>query len=166
MKKLILAFLSMVIWILLVWPFSSGDVDWHSIGIGVFASIIVGILFGNAFTDSPYKFFEIKRYFWLVYFVVVFVWSFLEASVDFAYRVLHPDLPIRPGIIKVKTKLKRKSGIAILANSIGFAPGAVSVEIVDGFLYIHMACIRYKDTDDATAVVVRRFERILARILE
>ncbi|MCM8816560.1 MAG: Na+/H+ antiporter subunit E [Candidatus Omnitrophica bacterium] len=166
MKRLVLALLSFIVWILLIWPFTAYGIDWQGIIIGIFSSIIVGILFGDAFTDSPHRFFEIRRYLWLIYFIFVFVWSFLEASFDFAYRVLHPSLPIKPGIIKVKTKLKKRAGIAMLANSIGFAPGAVTVEVVGDTLYIHMACLKYQDTDEATAYVVRRFERILERIFE
>lgn len=166
MRKLVLALISFIVWILLSWPFNSHGVDWQSVVIGIFASTIVGILFGDVFTDSPHRFFEIRRYLWLLYFIVVFIWSFLEAGFDFAYRILHPSLPIRPGIIKVKTKLKKRAGIAVLANSIGFAPGAVTVEIVGDTLYIHMAALKYQDTDEATAYVVRRFERILERIFE
>ncbi len=166
MKKLVLSVISFIAWILLAWPFTQAGLDRQSIVVGVLASIIVGILFGDAFTDSPHKFFEPIRYFWFVYFCVVFAWSFLEASVDFAYRVLHPSLPIRPGIIKVRTRLKKRAGIAILANSIGFAPGAVTVEVEKDVLYIHMVCIRYEDTEEATAVIVRRFEKILERIFE
>lgn len=166
MKKLVLTLISFVVWILLVWPFNVNGLDWEGIIIGIFSSIIVGILFGDVFTDSPHRFFEIRRYLWLFYFIIVFVWSFLEASFDFAYRVLHPSLPIRPGIIKVKTRLKKKTGIAILANSIGFAPGAVTVEVVGDTLYIHMACLKYQDTYEATAYVVRKFEHILERIFE
>ncbi|MCX7704672.1 MAG: Na+/H+ antiporter subunit E [bacterium] len=166
MKKLVLSMISFIVWVLLSWPFTPHGIDWQAIVVGIVASGFVGILFGDVFTDSPHRFFELKRYFWLLYFIAVFVWAFLEASFDFAYRVLHPSLPIRPGIIKVKTKLKKRAGIAMLANSIGFAPGAVTVEVIGDTLYIHMACLRYQDTEEATAYVVRRFERILERIFE
>lgn len=166
MKKIVLAFISFIVWILLIWPFGPERFDIQGIIIGIFASLIVGILFGEAFTDSPSRFFEIKRYFWLICFVFVFIWEFIDAAIDFAYRVIHPSMPIRPGIIKVKTKLTKKSGIAMLANAIGFAPGAVTVEINDGLLYIHMANIKYETTEEATEAVVRRFERILERIFE
>ncbi len=122
MRKLVLSVLCFIVWILLTWPFSEYGIDWQEITIGIISSIIVGIIFGDAFTESPYKFFEIKRYLWLIYFIMVFVASFIQASFDFAWRVLHPSLPIKPGIIKVKTRLKRNTAIAILANSIGFVP--------------------------------------------
>jgi multicomponent Na+:H+ antiporter subunit E len=167
MKKLVLGIISFIVWILLVWPFSEYGIDYVSLMVGIVASVIVGLFFGDVFTESPHKFFEPKRYFWLIYFVFLFAGAFIDASFDFAYRVLHPSLPIKPGIIKVRTILKRKSAIAILANCMGFAPGAVTVEIGDdGILYIHMACIRYTDTQDATAAFVKRFETILKRILE
>ncbi|HOL36104.1 MAG TPA: Na+/H+ antiporter subunit E [bacterium] len=167
MKKLVLSIVSLVVWILLVWPFSPDGIDYQSLFIGIIASGIVGLFFGDAFTESPHKFFEPRRYFWLICFVFVFAAAFIDASIDFAWRVLHPSLPIKPGIIKVRTSLKRKSAIAILANCMGFAPGAVTVEIgEDGILYIHMACIKHFDKGEITPLFVRKFERILKGIFE
>ncbi|MGB9642024.1 MAG: Na+/H+ antiporter subunit E [Candidatus Ratteibacteria bacterium] len=167
MKKLTLSIVALVIWILLVWPFSPSGFDYQSLFVGIVASCIVGLFFGDSFTESPHKFFEPKRYLWFIYFVLVFAVAFIDASIDFAWRVLHPSLPIKPGIIKVKTTLKRKSAIAILANCMGFAPGAVTVEIGDnGIFYIHMACIKRVKEGEITPAFVRKFERILKGIFE
>ncbi|OQB71972.1 MAG: Na(+)/H(+) antiporter subunit E1 [candidate division TA06 bacterium ADurb.Bin131] len=167
MRKIILALFSLIVWVLLVWPFTPWGFDYQSFLVGIIVSIFVGILFGDVFTESPHKFFEPKRYMWFICFVFVFFWEFLHASFDFAYRVLHPELPINPGIIKVKTNLKKEFAIGILANCIGFAPGAVTVEVSeDNYLYIHMAFIRHIGAEEPGAYVIRRFERILKRIFE
>ncbi|HPP66581.1 MAG TPA: Na+/H+ antiporter subunit E [bacterium] len=167
MKKFVLFVISLIIWLLLTWPFTKYGFDYEGLIVGILAAMLVAILFGDVFTESPHKFFEPKRYLWFIGFVFVFFWEFLHASMDFAYRILHPNLPIRPGIIKIKTELKREFAIAILANCIGFAPGAVTVAIgQDNYLYIHMAFIRDTDPEKATGYVVRRFEMILKRIFE
>jgi len=46
-----------------------------------------------------------------------------KANIHVAYIVIHPLLPIKPGIVKVKTKLKRDSALTMLANSITLTPG-------------------------------------------
>ena len=86
-----------------------------------------------------------------------------------AYRVIHPDLPIRPGTIKVKTDLKSDVGLTLLANSITLTPGTTTVDIdkEKGLIYIHWLYIR--DDYDKTAMklkVVEKFENILRKIFE
>ena len=56
---------------------------------------------------------------------------------DVAYRVLHPKLPIDPGLIKIRTKLKSDISKALLANSLSLTPGSTTVDIIGDQLYIH-----------------------------
>ncbi|GAH99268.1 unnamed protein product, partial [marine sediment metagenome] len=86
---------------------------------------------------------------------------------DVAYRVLHPRLPIKPGIVKVKTSLKTPTGRVALANSITLTPGTLSVEITEeGYLYVHWIMVRTTDIKEATERIVRKFEPILKEIFE
>ncbi len=167
MKKGVLFFLLLLVWILLVWPFSQGTIDYQSIIAGTIVSFFTSIVFGELFTESPHKFLEAKRYFWAVLYIPIFLWSCLLANLDVAYRVLHPSLPIKPGIVKVRTRLKSKSAITALANSITLTPGTMTVEVCDdGYLYIHWICVRDIDLEKATLIIVRRFENLLERIFE
>ncbi len=90
------------------------------------------------------------------------------ANIDVAYRVLHPNLPIKPGIVKVKTNLKTDTALTFLANSITLTPGTMSVDIDkdNGFLYIHWINVKDKDVEAATKMIVEKFEKILAKIFE
>jgi multicomponent Na+:H+ antiporter subunit E len=85
-----------------------------------------------------------------------------------AYRVSHPDLPINPGIVKVKTTLKSDTGLTFLANSITLTPGTMSVDIdqENGFMYIHWIDVKDKDIQKATEIIVKIFEDVLRRIFE
>jgi multicomponent Na+:H+ antiporter subunit E len=86
-----------------------------------------------------------------------------------AYRVLHPDLPIKPGTIRVKTSLKSDAGLTFLANSVTLTPGTTSVDIDrdKGLIYIHMLYISDSyDKDSMKLKVVDKFEKILRRIFE
>lgn len=109
-----------------------------------------------------------KRIFWFICYVPLFLWESLKANIDGAYRVIHPDLPINPGIVKVKTMLKSDVGLTFLANSLTLKPGTMTVDIdkENGFLYIHWANVKSQDIDRATELIVRRFERVLKRIFE
>ena len=91
-----------------------------------------------------------------------------KANIDVAWRVIHPDIPIKPGIVKLKTTLKSETGLTFLANSITLTPGTLSVDIdqKNGFLYVHWIDVKDKDTEAATRIIVERFEKILRRIFE
>lgn len=165
MKKsqIILFILALLIWTLLTWP-----PDLQHLIVGILVSIFVSFMTGDMFVKRPYVFKSINRYLWFLYYVPVFIWECIKANVDVAYRVIHPDLPINPGIVKVKTILKSDTGLTFLANSITLTPGTMSVDIDQerGFLYIHWIDVKDKDVQKATEIIVQRFEDILKRIFE
>ncbi len=107
-----------------------------------------------------------KRAFWFIYFIFLFIWECFKANLDGAYRVIHPDLPIYPGIVRVKTSLKSEAGLTFLANSLTLKPGTMTVDVdkEKGVLYIHWSDVKTQDTERATELIVRRFERVLKRI--
>jgi len=166
MRKITLFVLAFIAWILLTWPFPPGQQTAESLAVGLVVSFLVGMIFGEMFTESP-KFFSPSRYFWSLYYIPVFLYACILANLDVAYRVLHPRLPIKPGIVKVKTRLRSKSAITALANSITLTPGTMSVEVTeDGYLYIHWINVQCTDIEGATRLIVEKFERILKRIFE
>jgi len=134
----------------------------------VFAAFLVALLTGDMFVNRPHVFKNPKRYFWFLYYIPVFIWECFKANLDVAYRVIHPDLPINPGIVKVKTKLKSDTGLTFLANSITLTPGTLSVDIdrKNGFIYIHWINVKAHDTDAASKLIVSTFEPILEKIFE
>jgi multicomponent Na+:H+ antiporter subunit E len=75
-------------------------------------------------------------------------------------------LPIRPGIVKVRTKLKTDMARTFLANSITLTPGTLTVDCVGDHLYIHWINIVSEDPQEETEIIVRKFERLLERIFE
>jgi multicomponent Na+:H+ antiporter subunit E len=86
---------------------------------------------------------------------------------DVVYRVIHPAMPIRPGIVKVKTSLKSDSARTALANSITLTPGTMTVDITDdGYLYIHWINVRTTDVEEASRKIVTPFEWFLAKIFD
>jgi multicomponent Na+:H+ antiporter subunit E len=169
MRRVSLFIVSFVIWYLLTWPynFQTGAMNWQIfIAGGVFA-LLAALLFVEVFTKYPLKLFSPKRYFWFLCYIPVFFYYMLVANLDVVYRVVHPKMPIRPGIVKVKTRLKSESAKAALANSITLTPGTLTVDITDdGFLYVHWINVRETDVERATQHIVRRFENLLSKIFD
>ena len=88
------------------------------------------------------------------------------ANFDVLYRVVHPNLPIRPGIVKVKTSLKSDEAKTFLANSITLTPGTLTVDIDGQDFYVHWININTEDPARRSAEICGRFEPLLRRIFE
>lgn len=169
MRKITLTILSFVIWFLLVWPFDpvDGTLDLQSIIAGVIVAVLVGLYFGDKIDRKLQLTNVFKRIFWIIVYIPVFFWYVVVANLDVVYRVIHPDMPIHPGIVKVKTTLKNPAGRTMLANSITLTPGTLTVDIGDDdYLYIHWINVKSDDIEEATRDIVARFETFLRRIFE
>ena len=169
MRKVTLTILSFVIWFLLVWPFDpvDGSVEWQSVIAGAIVAVFVGLYFSDKIERKLQLTHVFKRIFWMVLYIPVFFWYVVIANLDVVYRVIHPDMPIHPGIVKVKTTLKNPAGRTMLANSITLTPGTLSVDITDDdYLYVHWINVKTDDIEGATKEIVARFETFLRRIFE
>ena len=162
-SKTILFILALIVWLLLNWV-----PDWQHLVIGIFVALLVAHLQGDLFIKRAGHLTDIRRYGWFLYYIPIFLWECIKANVDVACRVGHPDLPIRPGIVKIKTRLKSDTGLTFLANSITLTPGTMCVDIdrEGGYLYIHWIDVKDTDIDKATNIIAGKFEAILERIFE
>ncbi len=158
--------LNLFIIVLLFWLLITFSLSLTNIIVGVVAALITTIVFGRYFTRKMTKFIQPARYFWFVVYLFVFTWEVLKANFDVAYRVIHPALPIKPGIVKVKLGIR--SGIArtVLANSITMTPGTISVDIVDDHIYVHWIYVSTDDPEEYSRKVSGRFEKYIKKIFE
>lgn len=153
-------------WLFLVWPPDVKDMVTGSLVSLLVLFMTSGILKDtreSASGDKDNLLAYPLRFIWFFYYVIVFLWECVKANIDVAYRVVHPDLPIRPGTVKVKVGLKSDIGLTFLANSITLTPGttAVDVDKERGFLYVHMLSVH---DDHGGLKVVVKFENILKNI--
>jgi len=167
MRRVIYFVLAFIVWMLLTWPFVDGKIDGQVVIAGLIASIIVAVLFHEILPKEHHVFISPMRIFWFLVYIPVFFYYVMKANLDVVYRALHPKMPIKPGIVKIKTTLKTESGITALANSITLTPGTLTVDLTDdGFLYIHWINVKSDDIEQATEYIARRFEWFLKKIFE
>ncbi len=161
MRRVVLFIIAFILWLLLTWT-----LNWQHLLVGVIVAIFVALLFGNMFIEKPRKFFQIKRHFWFLIYIPIFLWECVKANFDVAYRVLHPKMPIKPGIVKIKTGLKSELAKTMLANSITMTPGTLAVDIDGQYLYIHWIYVRATEVEEASRMIISKFEPLLARIFD
>jgi multicomponent Na+:H+ antiporter subunit E len=73
-------------------------------------------------------------------FVLYFIWliyAILQANFQVALVVLHPKLPIDPGMLRFQTRLQNQIGHVILANSITLTPGTITLNFSEGSYLVH-----------------------------
>lgn len=161
MRYLALFILSIIFWLMLTFEFTIPNLI-----VGVVGSAITAAIFTRFFIKNVYKLLQPARYFWFLIYLAVFIRECIKANFDVAYRVLHPAMPIRPGIVKVKTTLKSDLAKMLLANSITMTPGTISVDIIDDCLYIHWIYVSSDNPEVYTGLITGAFEKYIKRIIE
>ena len=101
----------------------------------------------------------------VVYFLI-FLRELVKANLDVAVRVLKPSLPIRPGIVEVKTGMQSQLGKLFLANSITLTPGTLTLDVQGDRMFIHWIDVKGDDIDASTKAIVSVFERTLKEVVE
>jgi len=96
--RIVLILLLGAVWYLLTYPFSRAEA---LAGGGVILLIALmplpgGDLLGDLKLNP-------KALIWLIAYFFVFLAVLVKSNLDVAFRVLHPRLPIRPGVVRVKT---------------------------------------------------------------
>jgi multicomponent Na+:H+ antiporter subunit E len=101
-----------------------------------------------------------------IVYIPIFFYECFKANIDVAYRVIHPRMPINPGIVVIKTTLKSDLGKLLLANSITLTPGTLTVDVSGDYLLIHWINVKSEDVEEATRLIGGRFEEHLRAIAE
>ena len=161
MRQIALFIISFIFWLLLTWSAEPGSV----VG-GLAVAGITTFFFGKYYFQNVVKFIQPRRYYWFIIYLFIFIWECIKANFDVAYRVLHPKMPIRPGIVRVPLNLKSPFARTMLANSITMTPGTITVDIVDDNMYVHWIYITSEDPVEYTKKVSGRFENYIKKIFE
>ena len=73
----------------------------------------------------------------LVLYIPWLLWAIVKANIDVAKRILRPQLPIAPRVVRVKGTQKTDLCRVIFANSITLTPGTVSVNLDEEDIVVH-----------------------------
>lgn len=135
----------------------------HTTSAGNIAVMSVAALLAAVFFSQTDRFprLSLKKIVYAVFYIGYVFIAIIKSNLDVARRVVQINIPINPGIVAVKTKLKSRIGRMILANSITLTPGTLSVDIKGDHLYIHWIDVSDLDEEGATHDIVSGFEKYL-----
>ncbi len=168
-ERLALFGVAYAFWLILAWPVSplDGSLLWGDVLAGVVVAAFVAVVMKEVVRVNFIRFVNPRSWFWCFVYFFVFGWNVIKGGLDVAYRVLHPGMPIRPGIVRMQSLLETETGRTALANSITLTPGTLTVDVTDeGVFYVHWLFVSTLDDEEAAEQVLRRFEWFIRRIFE
>jgi len=153
-------------WILLtlVWIGFTGTLDLQELGVGVVIAGILSLMAIRIFTCCDLTLLAPKKLFYLGKFIVIFLIALVKSNFDMAGRVLSPSLPINPGVVKFKSKLKSNFSKMVLANAITLTPGTLSIDVIGDTFYIHWIDVKSANPEIAFKEIAEDFENLLIKI--
>jgi multicomponent Na+:H+ antiporter subunit E len=156
MKRFFFSFMFLfVLWLLLA------GTDTQEIILGAGVSLLISLLFSRQLSLYGEFRFSLKALLYSIIYIFVFLTALIKSNLDVAFRVIQPVIPINPGIVHVKTKLKSPLARLVLANSITLTPGTLTVETSGEDFYIHWIDVQSEDETGATEAIVKNFEKYL-----
>lgn len=147
--------LRIVVFTLLWWLLTQGDTaSWvlgvPTVGLAILVSLYMMPAGGWHWGVSPYG---------VLRFVLFFLRKSLISSIDVAIRVMHPAMPLKPGLFEYPFRLTGETARVIMANTASLLPGTLSVDLVDDKLLVHVL-----DLDAPIEAELRLLEKRIAAI--
>jgi len=160
--------ISYIAWCMFAWVFNPGVwVDIHGMSAGLFVALLVAIVFGEGFAEQPGKVLNPVRWLYFLAFIPLFVFYCLKANLQVTRLLLHPRMPIKPGVVRIRTSLKSRAALAMLANCITLTPGTLTIEATeDGVLYVHWIDVKTTEEEEAGRMIAGMFEPLIKKIFE
>lgn len=160
------SFIVSFIILMLIWLLLTGTFNIPMLITGIVSASVISLIMCRRCTVFKGMKFTLSALLYTFVYLFVFIAELIKSNLDVARRVLSPSLPINPGIVDVKTKLKSPMARMILTNSITLTPGTLSVDIIDDTIFIHWIDVSSEDRDEATKKIVKRFENIISKIYD
>ncbi len=152
-------------WLLAVtfvlWLALSSELNRPELICGGVVCLIISLFAARLYSKLDFPPLSLKGILFSLIYVIVLFWEIIKANFDVAYRVIHPKMPIKPGIVVIKTHLKSDIAKLILANSITLTPGTFTLDVIGDKLLIHWINVKAEDIDEATSLIGHKFEKYL-----
>jgi len=161
MNHSLLSFFYFFVILMAIWMALTMSVKKQELVAGVIISLIFILIFYASVQLIGFPRITLKKIGFLCIYIIVLFKEIIIANLDVVNRVIHPKMPITPGIIIIKTELKQDMAKMILANSITLAPSTFTLDIDDDKLLIHWINVKTDDIGEATKIIGARFEKYL-----
>jgi multicomponent Na+:H+ antiporter subunit E len=147
--------------LLLFWVLLNGSTAADVLVVGCVAAFLIAVMFQNGLAVVSELQVNPKALITTILYVPYFLKELVKSNINLARIVLSPALPLKPGIVKVRTRLKSRMGRLLLTSSITLTPGTLTVDLIGEWIYVHWVTVESCDIEAATAAIVSGFENYL-----
>lgn len=128
----------MYVLFLTLWIIFNGNFTWEIFWIGAVISAAL-YWFVCRFMDYSIKkdLAGVKKLGKVLLYVVTLVLEIVKANRQVIHYILTSKYEIEPVLVKFRTKLKKDSSRAVLANSITLTPGTITVSLTENEYVVH-----------------------------
>ncbi|MCK4351944.1 Na+/H+ antiporter subunit E [candidate division WOR-3 bacterium] len=155
------SFLYLFILLILIWLTLTSTFHLQELTVGILVSFILALSLTENYIDLGLPALSAKKIMFFIFYIVILFKEIIMANLDVAYRILHPKMPIKPGIVIIRTGLKSDIAKMVLANSITLTPGTFTLDILGDNLLIHWINVKAENIDEATKIIGEKFEKYL-----
>ncbi|MFN3268640.1 MAG: Na+/H+ antiporter subunit E [Zestosphaera sp.] len=155
--------------VFIVYVVFSGSVSAYDLITGVLVALATSVITANLVISNPGKLIQVGRLGWLIiYSIRYFFVDEVRAHLDVIKRILHPKMPINPGIVKVPYEVVSDYAMLTIANSITNTPGTVVVDVFpeEKAFYVHWINAVATEPAEVRKHVSEVFERFAKRIFD
>ena len=169
-------FLFLCIGFLVVWLLLSASLSWQVILVGVAVSVVLILVHASTqyalLGAITFNFNTIKA---LISYFFVFLRELIKSNLDVAFRVINPTLPIKPGIVEVKTRLTVTNEVAVMKSKTKSTTISTIVSALAGTLIIAAFCavvvfglagVTRLQADDTQRLTEKEKAQLRIRLLE
>ncbi|WP_244196088.1 Na+/H+ antiporter subunit E [Paraburkholderia susongensis] len=154
------------LWVVLfvIWMITNASLAIEPALVGLAITFVIAHVFASS--SEAWRRFRLTPcalYHFLAY-SATFIVELARANLNMMAYVYSPRINIKPGIVKVRTRLKSPLGRLALANSIALTPGSLVMDVRDDILFIHWLDVKTTDIDEATQILVAPFEKHLEKV--
>jgi len=156
-------FIAVALLLLLLWALLNQTLSLPVLAVGLFPIALILFLFRPFIgkLDVP-PLWRPRSFGALLLFVVIFLYELVHSTIDVAWRVMRPSLPLRPAIVVIHLRLTQPGAKLLLANAITLTPGTLSMDLRGQELYIHWIDHGgHRDPAEAKKAIAERFENCL-----
>ncbi len=165
-KGRIKGFLWVFFFLVILWLLLSSTFHYQELWVGIVISFIISLFAHEFYIEIGFPPVTPKRIGFFILYIFVLFYEIIRANFDVASRVIRPSLPINPGVVIIKTRLKSDIAKTILANSITLTPGTFTLNIEEDRLLIHWIDVKSTDVETNTYIIGERFEKYLRIIFQ
>jgi multicomponent Na+:H+ antiporter subunit E len=150
--------------IALAWLCLTSSLALQELIAGFAVTLVLSVFLVKSYSPIGLPPFGVTRLFAFLSYLGILFYEIAKANIDVAYRIIHPKMPIKPGIVVIKTELKQDLAKLMLANSITLTPGTFTLDIEEDKLLIHWINVSAQDSEKATQIIASKFEKHLKKV--